>query len=621
LPQRILNWSAVRDENQDFELNTRGVFGGRGLIDDDRLFLAFGGANGATPTDSTAIQQFHQFTGAVSTTNDLTGGTNLPALPAGRRDFAIATLSDDRVFLIGGRGGAGDGTLFSGSGTVLEFNPRSNTLTPRNQGGFTPRHSLGAAAVQTSGGPRIYAIGGYTATATNTAPTALVEEYNPNTNTWRTVASLPTAVAQFGITVAGGINTAEPLQLVHIVSGNAGSEAAPSVVGGGSIVQRFQPDPNGPGTWSAFSVVGLTPRRNHGIATVLRGVQSRIFIIGGQDAGGTVIQTVEEYAAQAVVAIGPTTPPGAPFNGPHPPRTSLPAPRARFGIGSTLTTNQIYVAGGVDGGGTDQTAIFEYTPANNTAAGNPGTPTGAWVTRGNLITGAARSLQLSTPPGVTNFLPVANIDRDIRQDAIAAWVALAVRSSRAPVPANDVGARRGRALFGQPGLVVAGFSCVTCHGGPKWTRSAVDYDPAPSPEVGLGLGNERVIGAELRQTARQPNLPNPIPPQFPGVLVNVGTFLANAAGGRVNEIRINAADPSNAIAPLGANGFNIPSLLSVHETAPYFYNGLAQTLEQVLDGSQDSNGGIRHHFVTDTQKRADLIRFLRSIDTATPSFP
>src|SRR4030095_3312981 len=44
--QRILNWSAVRDENQDFELNTRNVFGGRGLIDDDRLFYAIGGASG-----------------------------------------------------------------------------------------------------------------------------------------------------------------------------------------------------------------------------------------------------------------------------------------------------------------------------------------------------------------------------------------------------------------------------------------------------------------------------------------------------------------------------------------------------------------------------------------------
>src|SRR5439155_23163864 len=200
-------------------------------------------------------------------------------------------------------------------------------------------------------------------------------------DTWRGVASLPTAVAQFGITVAGGLNTAEPLQLVHVVSGNAGSEAAPSVLGGGSIVQRFQPDPTGPGTWSAFTVPGLTPRRNHGAATALRGVQSRIFVVGGQDAGGTVLTSVEEYTAQAVVAIGPTTPAGAPFFGPHPPRTSLPAARARFGIGGTLTTNQIYVFGGVDTTGADQTAVFEYSVANNTAAGVPGTPTGAWVTR------------------------------------------------------------------------------------------------------------------------------------------------------------------------------------------------------------------------------------------------
>src|SRR5207244_13222322 len=92
--QRILNWSAVRDETQDFELNTRGVFGGRGLIDDDRLFLAIAGASGATPTDSNLIEQFHNFTGAVGTTNDLAGGAALPTVPSARRDFAVATLSD-----------------------------------------------------------------------------------------------------------------------------------------------------------------------------------------------------------------------------------------------------------------------------------------------------------------------------------------------------------------------------------------------------------------------------------------------------------------------------------------------------------------------------------------------
>src|SRR5262249_35257991 len=78
-----------------------------------------------------------------------------------------------------------------------------------------------------------------------------------------------------------------------------------------------------------------------------------------------------------------------------------------------------------------------------------------------------------------------------------------------------------------------------------------------------------------------------------------------AGGGRANETRAHPAAPGQAIAPLGANGFNIPSLLSVHETGPYFYSGLAQTLDQVLDGSQDANGGTRHHFVLNAAQRAD----------------
>lgn len=606
--QRILNWSAVRDENQDFELNTRGVSGGRGLIDDDRLFLAIGGASGPTPTNSPLIEQFNQFTGSVFTTNDLAGGAALPQLPTPRREFGVATLGDDRVFIIGGRTGGFPGTLMTGAEAVLEFNPRTNVLRSRSSAGFTPRHSLGAAAVKTSQGERIYAIGGYAADppSSASAPTALVQEYNPATDTWRTVASLPTSVAQFGITVAGGINTAEPLQLIHVVSGNGSSEAAPSVVGGASIVQRFQPDPVGPGTWSAFSVAGLTPRRNHGAATVLRGVQSRVFSIGGQDAGGTVVGTVEEYLAQAVTLV----------NTPH---TGMPAPRALFGISSTLSTNQIYIAGGADSTFADTTTIFEYTVGNQgPVAGPPGTPSGTWVTRA-ILSAPRRGLGLSTPPGVTNFLPFRNTGRDADQDAIAAWLLEGVRSARSPVLRTDRAAGRGRALFGQTGLVVSGFRCATCHGGPLWTRSRVDFFPPPSPEVGIGLGNERVIGAELRQTASQPNTSSPLP--FPGVLLNVGTFLPNAAGGRVNEIRVNPADISNAIAPLGVNGFNIPSLLSVHETPPYFYSGLAQTLEEVLNGSQDGNGGVRHHFVTNAQQRADLIQFLRSIDQTTPPFP
>ncbi|MBI4717146.1 MAG: hypothetical protein HY763_05020 [Planctomycetes bacterium] len=593
--QRILNWSAVRDENHDFELNTRGVFGGRGLIDDDRLFLAMGGATGATPADSALIEQFHQATGVVGTTNDLAAGAGLPSIILARRDFAVATLSDDRVFIIGGRTGGGQGTLVPAVYSLLELDPRTNTLSLRNSTGFTRRHSLGAAAVRTAEGVRIYAIGGYTGTTGAEQPVSTVEEYDPATDSWRTVSSLPTAVAQFGVTVAGGINSAEPHQLIHVVSGNTSSENAPSVANA-NPVQRFQADPLGAGTWTGFNPAGLTLRRNHGATTALRGVSSRVFVVGGMDAAGAVVSFVEEYVAQGVT-VAQTV------------HTSLPAPRASFGIGSSLSTNQIYVAGGVDDTGADQATVFEYSIANNgPVAGPVGTPSGTWVTRANL-SAARRGLQLSTPPGVTNFLPVANIGRNGAQDAIAVWIAREVRAARAPVAAADPAAAAGRVLFGTPGLVVPGVSCATCHGGPKWTRSTVDYFAPPSPDVGLGLGSEKVIGAELRQTITQGG----------NVLNNVGTF--TLAGGRQNEIRFNGADISQAINPLGANGFNIPSLFSVHETAPYFYSGLAQTLNEVLDGSQDGFGGTRQHFVANAAQRAQLVAFLRSIDETTPTFP
>src|SRR5262249_54869117 len=155
-------------------------------------------------------------------------------------------------------------------------------LVARSATGFTLRHSLGAAAVHTSQGDRIYAVGGYADTVNTAPPVATVEEFNPATNTWRTVASLPTAVAQLGITASGGINTAESLQLLHVVSGNTGTESAPDVTNP-NPVQRFLANPGGPGTWSALNPTGLTLRRNHGAATALRGAQSRVFVIGGQD--------------------------------------------------------------------------------------------------------------------------------------------------------------------------------------------------------------------------------------------------------------------------------------------------------------------------------------------------
>ena len=64
------------------------------------------------------------------------------------------------------------------------------------------------------------------------------------------------------------------------------------------------------------------------------------------------------------------------------------------------------------------------------------------------------------------------------------------------------------------------------------------------------------------------------------------------------EQNIGAFDPANPIEirqngdpSLGALGINVPSLLGVGHNAPYFHNGLAQTLEEVFEIHQLPGGG------------------------------
>ena len=63
-----------------------------------------------------------------------------------------------------------------------------------------------------------------------TAPTTLVEEYDPATNAWRSgLTPMPLGVAFFGIAVAGGLNTAEPTALIHVVDGNTTEKDKPQL--------------------------------------------------------------------------------------------------------------------------------------------------------------------------------------------------------------------------------------------------------------------------------------------------------------------------------------------------------------------------------------------------------
>jgi hypothetical protein len=71
---------------------------------------------------------------------------------------------------------------------------------------------------------------------------------------------------------------------------------------------------------------------------------------------------------------------------------------------------------------------------------------------------------------VPDLVPIPNTGRDDDLDAIATYLAKGVRAPIAP-PGGSVAT--GRALFAAAG-------CQSCHGGPNWTASIVDFTPPPA---------------------------------------------------------------------------------------------------------------------------------------------
>ena len=101
-------------------------------------------------------------------------------------------------------------------------------------------------------------------------------------------------------------------------------------------------------------------------------------------------------------------------------------------------------------------------------------------------------------------------------------------------------------------------------------------------------------------------------------LEKVGTFNPNDP----IEIRDNAT----AAIALGADGFNVPTLLSINFSAPYLHRGQAQTLEEVFPlhglgpNGQDFPPMTTIATELSAQQQADLLVFLKSIDGTTVPF-
>jgi N-acetylneuraminic acid mutarotase len=229
----------------------------------------------------------------------------------------IAVSHGGAVFDLGGRNGAGNDNN--------RYQPSTNTwksLAPMP----TARDGLGAAVV----GDSIYAIGGRSQTlgpCTGVAPLATNERYNIASNTWMAVAPLPTPRSDVGVIAHGG--------KIYVFGGCTGPGASTAT----SEVDIYDPTKN---SWSSGAPLP-TPRSGfYGIG--IKG--DTIYVMGGLDRTGAASAANEAYNI-AHNSWSEATP--------------LPFPRGEMGVVSH--GGRIYlVGGGLPAFGTPQSTNDVFKP-------------------------------------------------------------------------------------------------------------------------------------------------------------------------------------------------------------------------------------------------------------------
>jgi hypothetical protein len=214
-----------------------------------------------------------------------------------------------------------------------------------------------------------------------------------------------------------------------------------------------------------------------------------------------------------------------------------------------------------------------------------------------------------TPANPNIYNHGINVGGSDALDVQTFWEQVAVRTLLQPSPANPAAVDAGSLIFAT--------NCASCHGGQKWTKSQVIYLDNPAFDAnpaGIPPGVPRdpgVIAAAGGQIQAYTDV-NPATgvSLTLDILENVGTF--------------NAADPieirgNNGNAPLGALGFNVPSLLGVGFTAPYLHQGKAQNFGELF-ALHTLVGDQTIADVLDDQQEQDLIAFLNTIDGRTATF-
>jgi hypothetical protein len=231
-------------------------------------------------------------------------------------------------------------------------------------------------------------------------------------------------------------------------------------------------------------------------------------------------------------------------------------------------------------------------------------------------------------PCVINAFAKPNADRTQRtvtlpgggpipaMTALREWVRSAVRTPAAPLRQDANAVAQGRQLFIDGG-------CATCHLGGKLTLSRKDFtSPPPASEI-----------ATETQPAPRPGT-SPVGAQYlPRFLRDIGSYnlgvpgKANDLGGDIgadetvsaNIVNGKSTVPQDALgidfnADGKGTGFNVPSLLGIFPTPPYYHNGACETLACVLGNPKHrtANGTLPDR-LADARSQQLVVAFLRSL--------
>ncbi len=279
-----------------------------------------------------------------------------PSMPTAR-DSMTSSVINGEIYVINGERANGVVAL------VEKYNPISNTWTTMPTSTINaPRDLQGGSAFNNQD---IYLIGGLNA---NNTYTSTVLKYTPGSNTWTTVALMPTP--RFGLTSCA-TNTN-----IYAIGGSGGSTSN-TVLG---TLEAYNPAGN---SWSTMAPM-LTPRL-HSTCSISGNV---IYVFGGEDSNGSILATVEAYN------IGSNTWSYKKF-----------MPTAREMMTSSVINGKIYVIGGWNGNFNLHT-VEVYDPASDSWTSVEAMPTAR-----DSLTSAVVGSQIYAIGGWDGFKVVNTVEK------------------------------------------------------------------------------------------------------------------------------------------------------------------------------------------------------------------